>query len=174
MRTANRLVLIAPLLLAGCVSQRPLRTPSGNPEIVVHSARPPELVAGLRDAMLRRGYRVLLENDRLAMFAKDCGDFDTAFFYGQGWNASADFRVTFYLAPEAEGLRVVADIEIVTKSGTPEEARKSAPQGLPEAHEIQRMLELLQGDLALKRHEEQWPDEAPRPSRPTVWTGGNS
>lgn len=157
--------------LSGCVTLKPLRTESGSPEVIVQQARPTELIEGLRTTMVRRGYQTVMTNDRLAVFTKDCGDFDTAFFYGEGWNASADFRVTFCLLDDALGMRVLTDIEIVTNAGTPEEARKSAPHGHPEAHELQELLETLQADLALRRHEEQWPDEPARPSQPVVWTG---
>lgn len=177
MRRLHRPLLVAtllPLALASCVSLKPLRTSSGSPEIVVQSSRPAELIAGLGSAMQRHGYRRVLENERLAVFSKDCGDFDTAFFYGEGWNASADFLVSFYLSQDPLGLRVQTDLEIVTQPGTPDEARRTAPQGHPEAHAIQDMLELLSADLALRRHEELWPDEPVRPSAPAVWTGGGS
>ena len=157
--------------LSGCVGLKPLRTQSGNPEITIQHARPPELIAGLGASMARRGYEQVMVNERVAVFAKDCGDFDTAFFYGEGWNASADFRVTFYTQPDSLGLLVLTEIEIVTDAGTSEEGRKPAPQGHPEAHELQDMLETLQADLALRRHAEQWPDEPARPSEPVVWTG---
>ena len=158
--------------LSACVSLKPLRTESGSPEVIVRSQRRPELIEGLREAMVRRGYHTVLTNDRLAVFTKDCEDFDTAFFYGAGWNASADFRVTFSLMDDPLGTLVLTDLEIVTEVGTPEEARKPAPHGHPEAHELQELLETLQADLALRRHEEQWPDEPARPNKPAVWTGG--
>lgn len=158
-------------VLSGCLALKPLRTDSGSPEVIVRSATAPELIEGLEQAMARRGYKPLLANERVAVFSRPCEDFDTAFFYGKGWNASADFRVTFCLSQDPLGMEVRADLEIVTGTGTPEEAATPAPQGHEEAHALQDLLETLQADLALRRHEEQWPDEPRRSDRPVVWTG---
>ena len=159
-----------------CVSLKPLHTISGNPEVVVRTAKPDRVLRAIGAAMARRDYRTLLQNERLAVFTKPCKDFDTAFFYGDGWNASADFRVTLFLSQEPGGLRVLTDLELVTRAGTAEEGLAPAPQGHPEAHALQDMLELLVADLALQLHEEQWPDEpqAPPGSAPPVWTGTSS
>ena len=165
-------VLALALLVSGCVTLKPLHTLSGNPEIVVRTAAPGRILSQIRAAMVRREYQVVMENDRLAVFTKPCGDFDTAFFYGEGWNRSADFRVTVFLSPETSGQRVLTDLELVTRAGTPEEQLTAAPKGHPEAHELQDMLELLVADLAMQFHEEQWPDEPDRRPNPAkVWTG---
>jgi len=161
-------------LVASCVTLKPLRTPSGNPEVVVRSAGRVELLEALRAELLGREYELVMSNERLVMFSKPVDDFDTAFFYGEGWNASADFRVTCFVREDPYGMQLVADLEIVTNAGTPDEAFAPAPKGHPEAHDLQDIFENLQADMALKRHEEAWPDQPARPSEPTIWTGDDA
>jgi len=161
----------AAVCLSACVGLRPLRTPSGSPEIVVHAAPAHEILRELTATMAQREYRLVMTNERVAVFQKPCEDFDTAFFYGKGWHASADFRATAFLSEESSGVKVLVDLEVVTDPGSPDEARRSAPVGHPEAHAIQKLLGGVVADLALRRHEELWPDEPARPAEPRVWTG---
>ena len=160
MRSPHPLVpalLVLPLLSllsAGCAFGRPLETKSGLPEIVVRETQRPKVRRILGDEMAARGFEPVLASDRVMVFRKPSDDMDAVLIHGAGWNLTGDFRVTCTLYEQPGGTHIMAEIEIVTDPGEDTEEAREAPKGLDIAHELQDILEYVQGTVALHLHDD--------------------
>jgi len=166
--------LVLALFAAGCVSPKPLHTPSGTPEIVVGGA-PNELVHQvLAEHMAEAGFELVMANRGVAIFERP-DRASSAFLFGAGWSTDADLRATVCLLDQGpRSIHVLADLEIVTDKGTASERRRAAPRGHDVAHELQAVLRSVKGAVAMRRHELEFPEEDPAQDRfgtPEVWTG---
>lgn len=133
------------VLLLGCATVEPLKTPTGRPEVTFLGVTKKKVVDALTNRMLTWGYQIKNISDYSATYGKR---FESFLYYSRG-GGNPERRINYAIVGGENNIRVVATVEIVANPGTAYEKVYGASGG---AHDIQNMLEELVWSLSQGNH----------------------
>jgi hypothetical protein len=144
-RALVRAVLVASaLLLAACEDPVDHATASGRPEVTV-ATRDTEMVkATLVNEMLDGGFTLLSDSAHQLVFEQPAGDLMSWLLYAEDVDDTPNARIAYTIAPSPAGVRVVGDLAMISRPGTPAERRTSLNNSRASAELQQALFRLKQ------------------------------
>jgi len=113
-------ILITVLLASTYAIAQSLKTPSGNPEVVIPNVSKVQVVNALTNALVTGGYKLKPYDGggNLLVFGKLNKNFAMALVAGSPAAPYPEERISFTLIDTPEGVRVVGACQIITNPGT--------------------------------------------------------
>lgn len=133
-------------LVAGCANNARDHAPSGRPEITVTGTESRLIGLKLTDEMLKLGYRIREQSDHSIVFEKKITEWTAAMWPEGFYDMQPSSRVSYTLHEQKGTVRVVADLEIITKSGSRLERAGEAAH-YPDSTLIEKVLQQTEHDL---------------------------
>jgi|GEM_PF-993632 len=135
--------IVFSMLLSGCATGPPLRTPTGKPEVTISNVTKKEVIDALTNQMLSWGYHVKTITDYNAVYGKRTNSMTAAILLGSRYDAIPEARINYAIVEVEGGVRVVVtNIEMITNPGSAFERVTDLGQG-KDAYNIQIMLDNL-------------------------------
>jgi hypothetical protein len=148
-RAVVKAVLVAAsLALAACEDPVEHATGSGRPEVTVATRDVDAVKGGVVDMMLDGGFTLLSDSAHLLVFEQPARDFTSWLLYAEDADDTPNARLAYTIAQNPDGVRVVGDLAMIAKAGSPAERRTSLNNSRASA-------ELQQALFRLKRSIEQ-------------------
>ena len=116
-------MLVAMVMAAGCVAPVQHNTASGKPEVTVSTNDVGAVKAALVSEMIDRGYGITSEGDHRLVFDRAADSFLAGVLFGSSYDSTPNTRISYTLVPTSDGVRVVADLAVVTNPGSAFEKR---------------------------------------------------
>ena len=129
------------LLISGCATQRQTRV-TGTDSMLVGQK--------LTNEMLKLGYGIREQSDHSIVFEKEITEWTAAVWPEGCDDTKPSSRVSYTLHEQNGTVRVVADLEIITKSGRPLERVGEAAR-YPDATSIEKVLRQVKQDLEIEK-----------------------
>lgn len=121
-------VLVAMVMVVGCVAPVQHNTASGKPEVTVSTSDVGAVKAALVSEMIDRGYNITTEGDFGMVFDRPVDNFLAGVLLGSSYDTTPNARIAYTLVPKSDGVRVVADIAVITNPGSAFEKRTEMNQ----------------------------------------------
>lgn len=134
------------VMVTGCVAPVQHNTASGKPEVTVGTDDVGQVKAALVSEMVDRGYHITADSDYRLVFDRPVDNFLAGVLLGSSYDTTPNARIAYALVRRAEGVRVVADIAIITNPGSAFEKRTEMNQS-QESLGVQRALDALKSSF---------------------------
>lgn len=107
-------------LIAGCATNPPANTPSGNPEVTLEGVKADCVRSAFLNVIANGGYSIRTVNDTQIVAGRTSKNPMASLLLGTGMSGAPEERVTFLFIPQptSDALRVVASSAYVSNQGT--------------------------------------------------------
>ncbi len=134
------------LVLGGCATTATApQTASGKPELTIQ-APAPAIKSALVNEMVNRGYRIVRDSEYELTFENVITNVAFVVLLGTPGGGAPTERITYQIATLGPSTRVIADIAIISNSGTAFEKRIDTSKGA-DAPNVQALLSKVASDV---------------------------
>ena len=146
----GRLILVVVVMTTGCVAPVQHNTASGKPEVTIGTNDVGAVKAALVSEMIDRGYDITTEGDHRLIFDQRVDNVLAAALLGSSYDSTPNARISYTIVRTSGGIRVVADIAIITNPGSAFERRTEMNQH-QDSLDVQRALDALKSAVEAQR-----------------------
>lgn len=143
----RKLILLALIALVGCAAPKQhLNTASGNPEVIIEGATRKQVADRIVDRLTGKGLTIRQVTEyKIVAGQKADQDFAARLLYGSRYDGVPEYRLTYTLIDQPQGVKVYARVEIVTNPGSSFERVNDMTNA--QKHNLQDMLGKLRSEF---------------------------